>query len=314
MKIRFWGVRGSFPTPILPSQIQSRIAAVVQRIEADDLVSEDAREAFIAGLPPYLTGTVGGNTTCLEVRTADDQVLVLDAGTGIVALAAELKRRRENVRDYHLFFSHLHWDHIQGLPFFAPQIFDPRCHITFYSPVEGLEEALRGQMQHPYFPITLDAMTADLHFHVFRERSITLGTVTIACRRMKHPGGCYSYKIVEGGKTLIFSTDSELGEEDFQKTPENREYFADADILIMDSQYTLDEAVEKYDWGHSSYSLAVDFAVAWGVKTLVLFHHEPAYDDKKMYGILQSSRWYSSHLAGKGVDIVLATEQLELEL
>lgn len=312
MKIRFWGVRGSIPTPLLSNQIASRIAAVVQRIEPSDLASSDSRQAFIAGLPPYLTGTVGGNTTCIEVRLADDTIVVFDAGSGIAALAADLKRRREYVREYHVFFTHFHWDHIQGLPFFSPQIFDPRCRITFYSPVGEFESYLRGQMQPPYFPITLDAMTADVRFHVLKGTPVVLGQASVRLRRMKHPGGSHSYKIIEAGKSMIFSTDTELVEEDFQKTPENREYFENVDVLIMDSQYTLDEAVEKYEWGHSSYSLAVDFASAWGIRTLVLFHHEPSYDDKKMYSILKSSRWYSSHLEGKGINIVLATEDLEI--
>ena len=314
MKVHFWGVRGSIPTPLLPSQIQSRIAAVVQRISPADLDSSETRERFIANLPPYLSGTVGGNTTCIEVRLADDTIVVIDAGSGIAALAASLKRRREHVRHYHLFFTHFHWDHIQGLPFFSPQIFDPRCRITFYSPIEGFEEVLRAQMKPPFFPITMDAMTADLRFHVFTEAAVEIGAARVERRKMKHPGGSHSYKISELDKSLIFSTDTELTEEDFRKSDENRAYFENVNLLIMDTQYTLDEAVEKYEWGHSSYSLAVDFATAWSIPTLVLFHHEPAYDDKKMDSILKSSRWYSSHLEGKKLEVVLATEDLEISL
>jgi len=314
MKVRFWGVRGSIPTPLLPSQIQSRIAAVVQRIAPADIASPEAREAFLAGLPPYLAGTVGGNTTCVEVRLDDDTLIIIDAGSGIAALGASLRRHREHVRHYHIFFSHFHWDHLQGLPFFSPPIFDPRCRITFYSPVEGFEAYLRGQMAPPYFPITLDAMTADIRFHVLTDPAIEIGSGRVECRRMKHPGGSYSYKISENGKSVIFSTDTELTEEDFQKNEENASYFQKVSLLIMDSQYTLDEAVEKYEWGHSSYSLAVDFAAAWGIRSLVLFHHEPSYDDKKMFSILKSSRWYASHLEGNGVEIMLATEDMEVTI
>ena len=113
---------------------------------------------------------------------------------------------------------------------------------------------------------------------------------------------------------MIFSTDTELSESDFQKNRQNTEYFSGVDLLIMDSQYTLGEAIEKYDWGHSSYSLAVDFAVAWGIKNLVLFHHEPLYDDKKMFSIAKSSKWYLNHLEQKGVKIYLALEQMELNV
>lgn len=314
MTVRFWGVRGSVPTPLLPSQIRSRVAAVVQRIGPADIASPEAREAFLNGLPSYLMGTVGGNTTCIELRLSDDTLLIIDAGSGIAALGSYLKHRREHIRQYHLFFTHFHWDHLQGLPFFSPPIFDPRCTINFYSPVEDFESYLRGQMSAPYFPITMDAMTADLRFHVLTDLSVPIGSGRVECRRMKHPGGSYSYKVSENGRSMIFSTDTELTAEDFLKNEENLSYFQDANVLIMDSQYTLDEAVEKYEWGHSSYSLAVDFAAAWRIPTLVLFHHEPTYDDKKMFSILKSSRWYANHLEGSRVNILLAMEEMEVEV
>jgi ribonuclease BN (tRNA processing enzyme) len=120
--------------------------------------------------------------------------------------------------------------------------------------------------------------------------------------------------VEENGKTVIFSTDTELVQEDFSRTPENIAYFRDADVIVLDSQYTLDEAIEKYDWGHSSYSLAVDFAAEWNIANLVLFHHEPQYNDNKMYSIANSARWYRSHLNKERPNIMLAREGLELDI
>lgn len=312
MRVHFWGVRGSMPTPILPNQIQSKIAAVVQRVEPKDLVSPEAREAFLANLPPYLTGTIGGNSTCVEVRLDDDTVIIIDAGSGIAPLGNSLKKRREHVRHYHLFFTHFHWDHIQGLPFFTPVVYDPRCKITFHSPIEGFEGFLREQMRYPYFPITMEAMNADLRFEVLTGEPVTINGATIDYREVKHPGRAFSYKFTENRKSFIFSTDTELTEDDFRKNVPNREFYEGVDTIVMDSQYTLDEAIEKYDWGHSSYSLAVDFASEWGIEKLVLYHHEPLYDDKKMHAILKSSQWYASHLEGKKLKIMLASEDLDL--
>jgi len=314
MRVHFWGVRGSLPTPILPAQIASKIAAVVQRVEPKDLVSPEAREAFIANLPAHLTGTVGGNSTCIEVRLNDDTIIIIDAGSGIAAFASALRRRREHVRHYHLFFSHYHWDHIQGLPFFTPPVYDPRCKITFYSPVKGFESFLRAQMQYPYFPITMETMSAQLEFRELDNEVVHISDATVEFRKMKHPGGAYSYKFSENGRSFIFSTDTELTEEDFRKTEENRDFYHRVNLIVMDSQYTLDEAIEKYDWGHSSYSLAVDFASEWEIERLYLFHHDPLYDDKKMYGILKSSRWYASHLEGRQPAIELATEDTEITI
>ena len=313
MKVKFWGVRGSIPTPLTSGQIRRKIAAVVQRVEKKDLESEEARERFLARLPEYLFGTVGGNTTSLEVRLSDDQIILFDAGSGIRELGIQLKKQRESKREYHMFFSHFHWDHLQGLPFFAP-LFDPDVTMNFYSEDENFEEYIRDQMKFPYFPVSLDIMPAKKKFHVLEQTRCKIGDALVSWRSMKHPGGCRSYSVAEGKKKLIFSTDTELDEPDFQRTEENAHYFQDADVLIMDSQYTLEEALEKYDWGHSSYSLAVDFASEWNIRNLVLFHHEPLYDDQKMHNILKSASWYLNHLDQKGLKIYLAREGLEIAL
>ena len=314
MKVRFWGVRGSIPTPLSYRQIQSRIAAVVQRIEAHHLESQESRERFLHDLPPYIMGTAGGNTTCLEVRLSDDTMIIIDAGSGIRELGAFLKKRGEHIRVYHVFFTHFHWDHLQGLPFFAPQVYDPRCEIHFYSPFPNLREILGNQMREPYFPVSMESMKAVLFFHHLKGNTMDLGQSSVSWRKMKHPGSSYSYKIQEGGSSFIFSSDTELVEEDFKVTPENSLFYSDVDTLIMDSQYTLDEAIEKYDWGHSSYSLAVDFAVAWKIRRLYLFHHEPQYDDKKIYSIEQSARWYLDHQKNSSLEIHSAVEGMEFEI
>ena len=314
MKVKFWGVRGSIPTPLTSRQIQSRISAVVQRIEPYHLESQKTREKFLSELPEYLMGTVGGNTTCLEIRLNDDTIIIIDAGSGLRELGTELKQRNEHIRVYHLFFTHFHWDHLQGLPFFAPQVYDHRCEIHFYSPVKGLKNILEKQMQQPFFPIGMESMNAAISFHHLKAKEISLGNARISWRKMKHPGSSVSYKVSENGKSVIFSTDTELVQEDFLQTEENIRFYNNADTIIMDSQYTLDEAIEKYDWGHSSYSLAVDFAAAWKIKRLYLFHHEPHYDDKKLSGIEQSARWYMRHQKSKDLHIELAVEGNEFYL
>jgi phosphoribosyl 1,2-cyclic phosphodiesterase len=311
--VRFWGVRGSIPTPLTPEQVRRKIASVVQRIENKDIESQESRERFLARLPDYLFGTIGGNTTCLEVRLDDGTMIVFDAGSGIRELGAQLKNRRDTSREYHLFFSHFHWDHLQGLPFFAP-LFDPAARVHFYSEEERFEEYLRGQMRYPYFPVTLDVMAAELEFHVLTGTSMTVAGSEVSWRKVKHPGGCRSYSVREGEHKIVFSTDTELSEDDFKKTGENLKFYRNTDIVIMDSQYTLGEAIEKYDWGHSSYSLAVDFASEWNISNLVLFHHEPLYDDQKMHNILKSASWYLGHLEHQGVRVSLAREGLEFSL
>jgi len=314
MKVKFWGVRGSIPTPLTQDQLRSRIAAAVARIRPADLESAEAREAFLAKLPPYIFGSVGGNTTCLSIHAEGTPLVIIDAGSGIRELAAMVTKQKKNTREFHIFFTHFHWDHLQGLPFFSPVGYKKDNTLYFYSPKENLEEIVRGQMVPPYFPVDMDAMAAKKRFIRLKSPATRLGKLEIRWKSMRHPGGCIAYKMSHNGRSMIFATDTELSPEDFKRTPENSRFFENADLLILDSQYTLGEAIEKYDWGHTSYSMAVDFAAEWNINTLALFHHEPLYNDRKIYGMLNSAEWYRARLGKKQFRVILAVEGMELEI
>jgi len=313
MRVRFWGVRGSLPSPLSSQQVKSKISAILERLSPADLENSASREHFLANLPPWLFGTVGSNTPCLEVRVDGlEDVLILDAGSGIRELGIAAGRERQPPRNYHLFFSHLHWDHVQGFPFFGPA-YDSAVAIDFYSPLDHLEKSLRDQMSAPFFPVTLDVMGAKKRFHHLNE-PVILKNTSISYKQMSHPGSSYAYLVTDGLKRFIYSTDTELSSNDFLRNDENAAFFGGADLLVIDAQYTLGEAIEKYNWGHSAFSMAVDFASNWGIRHLVLFHHDPTYDDRKLYGILQSARWYTEHMAIKGIEVSLALEGTEIVL
>ncbi|MDR0403485.1 MAG: MBL fold metallo-hydrolase [Treponema sp.] len=311
MQIHFWGVRGSLPAPQLPSQIRSKISAVLERLTPDDIQSPENRERFLADLPPWLFGTVGGNSPCVTVDSDGDSI-VFDAGSGLREYGVEAIRRKPKIEHYHIFFSHFHWDHLQGLPFFNPA-YDSGVAVDFYSPMENLETALHGQMASPYFPVHMESMGSKKSFRILTG-PVNIGRAKITYKKMNHPGDSYSYKVQEGDRSFIYATDTELSANDFQKTEENTGYFENADLIVLDSQYTLGEAIEKYNWGHSAFSLAVDFAANWGIKQLILFHHDPTYDDRKLLNILQSARWYAERMGIKGIEISLAMEGMELKL
>jgi phosphoribosyl 1,2-cyclic phosphodiesterase len=311
MKVRFWGVRGSLPAPALPSQIKSKISAVLARLTPEDIQSPENRERFLAGLPPWLFGTVGGNTSCVSVSNSKD-LIVFDCGSGLRELGIFYGKENPKPSKYNVFFSHFHWDHLQGLPFFNPA-YDPSVSIDFYCPMPNLENALVGQMTGPYFPVHMESMACKKKFIKIESRG-NLETVSVEMKKMSHPGDAYSYLVTDGKKRFIYATDTELSANDFMKTDENTAFFRDADLIVLDCQYTLGEAIEKYNWGHSAFSLAVDFAANWRIKHMLMFHHDPAYNDHKLFNILQSARWYMERLNIKGIEISLAQEGLEIEL
>ncbi|MDR0997967.1 MAG: MBL fold metallo-hydrolase [Treponema sp.] len=314
MRIRFWGVRGSLPAPLLSDQIKNKISSILERLTPEDIASADSRERFLAGLPPWLFGTVGGNTPCVTVNQDDSQeIIVFDAGSGIREMGVALTRETPKPSRYHLFFSHFHWDHLQGLPFFGPA-YDPSVAIDFYSPNRELENFLQEQMAPPYFPVSMGTMGCGKTFQILNKTAINLLGMEISFKKVNHPGGCYCYQVNDGKHRFIYSTDTELSPADFEKTGENISFFEGADLLVIDCQYTLGEAIEKYNWGHSAFSLAVDFAANWGIKHMVLFHHDPAYSDRKLFNILQSARWYTERMNIKNVELTLAMEGLEILL
>jgi phosphoribosyl 1,2-cyclic phosphodiesterase len=310
--IYFWGVRGSIPAPLTPQQIQAKIAAVVQRISPKDIESEDARECFISSLPKWLFGTIGGNTPCIEITGAQNEKIILDAGSGLRVLG-KLGLPPADLH-YHILLSHFHWDHIQGLPFFDPA-YNQKAVLDFYSPFPALERILAEQMRRPYYPVDFTTLTKNKFFHqVFQNKSFSIGSITIQCLKMTHPGNSYAYALSESEHKFVYATDVELSTADFERTQAHVSFFENADVLVLDSQYTVEEAFQKENWGHSAFCYAIDFAMAWKIKKLYLFHHEPTYDDRKINSILESAKWYASYITHDTVQVFLAVEGHEIHL
>lgn len=314
MKIKFWGVRGSVPSPITPSQIQAKITAVVQRITQKDLVSPDAREKFIAKLPEWISETAGGNSACVELKADSGEEIVFDAGTGIRLLGKEMKKSEG--KKCSILFSHFHWDHIQGFPFFDP-IYDSKFSFDVYSGFPDAEKYLDFQQSVPYFPETASfkSIEKNISFHTEKQGiPFNIGNLTANICEMKHPGKSFAFSIEESGKKFVYATDAELSLADMEETPERTAVFKNADAIVLDSQYTIEESHRKENWGHSAFCTAIDFAVKWEIKSVYLFHHDPAYDDKTLDSILTSARWYAQYVAHSDIKVYLAKEGMEVEI
>jgi len=317
MIVRFWGVRGSSPTPLSPEELRNKFAAIFQRAKPEHLRNPETRQKFLSTLPAELFGTVGGNTACIELRTNANTVIILDTGTGLRDLEQRIKKTRENIGEYHIFLSHFHYDHLLGLPYFGA-MYNPKGRVTFYSPFPNMEQNLKRFMVAPYHPVGWDSFAADIRFVILqKDEVLELGGAKIEWIHRNHPNGCSAYKVTESGKSFIYSTDTELTEKDFQRTQKNIAYFQDTDAIVLDTQYTLGEAIEKYNWGHSSYSLAVEFVREFGIRRLYLFHHDPLNSDATMKAMLKSARLFDNrleHKSGKSLVIDLAREGYTLEL
>jgi phosphoribosyl 1,2-cyclic phosphodiesterase len=225
----------------------------------------------------------GGNTPCVEVRCGK-YTLILDAGTGIRPLGNALVQST-NSKDFDIFLSHGHIDHVIGLPFFAPLFLEDRVVRVWggnFQAVGGVEEAVRKLMSFPFFPLQIDALHATLEFHDFNPGDIITPRpgVTVRTAPLHHPGGATGYRIEHGGRAVTYITDVEMND-----GPADSALLAltkDAGLVIMDATYTDEELPSRLGWGHSSWQQAVRLADAAKADKLCLFHHDPDHDDAFM--------------------------------
>ncbi len=277
-QVRFWGVRGSIPCPG-PETVR-----------------------------------YGGNTPCVEMRVAD-QHLIFDAGTGLRALGQHLLNQLPV--EAHLFFTHSHWDHIQGFPFFTPAFLPGNC-FHIYAPLAAngttIEQRLNDQMLHPNFPVPLQVMGAGLVFHTLDlQETVHLGEVRITNRPLHHPGGAVGYRVEWGGHRAAYISDTEHIYDGVD--PQVLTLAQNTDLMIYDSTYTDEEynspTLNRRGWGHSTWQEAVKVAQAAKVKTLVIFHHDPLHNDEFMDQVATAAqaRFPNTIVAQEGMTIDLLTRQ-----
>lgn len=244
MKVKFYGTRGSIP-----------------------VCDQDFLE-------------FGGNTTSIKITRDSGRVAILDAGSGIRKLGLDLLNEGLEQSDLFIAFSHFHWDHIQGFPFFTPA-YNPDLVINLLAlgrekEIDSLKGIFKGQMEAQYFPVPLKSMGARFNFLQVDRNSLEINGAVIKVIKQNHPGGSYGYRMEDNNKTLVILTDLEHGE---SVLPEIVEFAKGADLLIHEAQYT-NKMLEHYrGWGHSSYEQAIEVAERAGVKNLIMTHHDPGHND-----------------------------------
>ena len=291
--VRFWGTRGSLPVALTAAALRGRLVAAVRGARGLALASERAVEDYVDGLDFALAGTFGGHTSCVQIETGDADYVLCDLGSGVRPFgeAAIARHGPRTPQTYHIFMSHVHWDHIMGLPFFAPA-YIPGNRVRIYGGHVDLEAALRRQMDPPSFPVDFDTMRADIEFvHLPPGIRHEVAGMTVTTLRQRHAGDSYGYRFERGGRTVVYTTDSEHKLTEAGETRSFVDFFRAADLVVFDAMYSLAEATTvKADWGHSSNVVGVELCQLAGVAHLCLFHHEPAADDAQIAAVLADTR------------------------
>jgi phosphoribosyl 1,2-cyclic phosphodiesterase len=292
-KIRFWGTRGSLPVALTALELRQRIAAALREAVARKLGSAQEIDAFVAGLPFAIAGTFGGHSSCVEIETGGPDYVLCDLGSGLrpFGQAAIARHGPTAPQTYHVFVSHVHWDHIMGLPFFTPA-YIPGNRIRIYGCHAELEDALRRQMEPPSFPVDFSYFRASIEFvRLTPGVRHDVAGMSVLAKRQRHAGDSYGYRFEHGGKTIVYTTDSEHKLADGKEAAEFAEFFRAADVVIFDAMYSFADTVSvKADWGHSSNVVGVELCQLAGARHLCLFHHEPANDDAEIAKILAEAR------------------------
>ena len=319
MQIKLWGIRGSIPAPINNEEYTERLRRILNLSVKKQLNKVENIDSFLEALPEELRYLCGGDTTCVSVQSNSGKLYVLDCGTGIRRLGNLLMndKFKEGKGEINIMISHNHWDHIQGIPFFEP-IYISGNILNFYSPYANQKLIFETQMSSPFFPSNFQDTASTKNYFLIKypqETPLQLEKdLFLSIYPLKHPQGCFAYKFVQNNKTFIFATDTEFTGETIDSSNKAAEFFKNADILILDSQYTLDEAFIKADWGHTSYTMAVNCATNWNVKKLILTHHEPSNSDVDLQSNYLLALKHAHLVSNTHTDIVLAREGMILDL
>ena len=317
MRVRFWGTRGSLPVALTAPDVRRKLLAALRAARDRPLASESDLEAFLDGLPFAVAGTYGGHSSCVQIETGGPDYVVCDMGSGLRPFGqAAVSRRAGKAQTFHIFVSHLHWDHIMGLPFFVPA-FIPGNRVVFYGSHANLEAALRRQQEQPSFPVDFAIFGAALEFvHLEPDRPYDIAGMRVTSMLQRHGGDSYGYRFEGPGGVVVYSTDSEHPLAQPEHTERFVSLFRDADLVVFDAMYSLADAVSvKADWGHSSNIVGVELCQMANARHLCLFHHEPVFDDAAIDAVLAETRRLEEITRGaRPLRISAAYDGMEIEL
>lgn len=295
MKIKLWGTRGSLPSPHAPSSFEKRLTQVVKDALTKGVSHPADVEAFIQSLPRAAAGGYGGNTPCVGITSNSGKThMIIDGGSGIRLHSYELMQGPcgRGKGEVHIFFTHFHWDHLIGIPFFVP-IFIPGNTIHVYAVQPDLPQVFETLFRKPYFPVPLDKLGAKIVYHQLEPRKpYQHGEIQVTPYQLDHPDPCWGYKVECDGKVYSHCVDTECKRVSREELGPDLPLYQSIDLMVFDSQYTLTEQLEKVDWGHAAAVLGIDIAIREEIKKVVFVHHDPASSDSKIADAEKQARAY----------------------
>jgi phosphoribosyl 1,2-cyclic phosphodiesterase len=317
-RLRFWGTRGSLPVALTAAGVRDKLIRALRSASGRAFASDEDLSTYVDGLDFPVSGTYGGHTSCVEIETGGTEYVLCDLGTGVRPFGQKVMAQHGPgvPQTYHIFMSHVHWDHIMGFPFFTPA-YIPGNRIFIYGGHAELEEAFRRQQSPPSFPVDFSALRANIEFvRLEVDQSYDIAGVRVDLMLQRHAGESYGYRFTSEGGTVIYTTDSEHTLDDLEETSRYVAFFRNADIVVFDAMYSLADAISvKADWGHSSNIVGVELCQMAGARQLCLFHHEPIHGDDAIARILAETRRYEEITrTGTPLLVTAAYDGMELAL
>lgn len=318
MKVRFWGSRGSLPAAADTLNIRGKLIRALKTSRGRSFRSDRDIDDHVDGELSFSTrGCYGTNTACVQIEGGTEYV-ICDAGTGLrdfsnhlLSTGASDHGGRQRV--FHLFLSHLHWDHIQGFPFFMPA-YTEGCSIVIHGCHPHMKRAFSYQQKHANTTLPLKA---DISYERLKpDKEYDIAGFHVRTIEQNHPGDSYGYRFEKAGKSIVYSTDCEHFEDSSAAGYRFLDFYRDAGLLIMDAQYGFTDAdVTKKNWGHSSNMIAVELGVMSGARRLCLFHNEPTLDDDTLEAFLEDTRRYRAlYDPDSNMAVDLAYDGLEIDI
>jgi len=320
--VKIHGSRGSCPVAITPARVEEITRSVWEFSHSRKLRTWNDVKKALANERRSLSQIYGGATTCVELTHPDfNMPIFLDLGTGFTTAGTDpdsglnngaFQANRGKVA---IFLTHTHWDHIIGLPT-VEQVFRSGNEFHFYGVHKNLRDRISTLFQEEHFPVPFHAVEKSFHFHQIELGStIELGPFRVSHHAQVHPGGSFAYRFDDGKKVFVFATDTELRKIEAPHMNPGANMYSDADVLLLDAQFSPEDFETRQDYGHASIHMAVDFAVRERTKKLYLFHQSPTYSDDEIQAQLERAREYlrNAH-KGHPLQIDMTVEQDTVQL